>query len=109
MLSGVLCFRRPPPSGPIVSNFLGGIKRGRNVTGALYGARINDGVVTDLETPSYYPRAIPVTESKYTTIYTFCNDDDDNGNEDDDQAGKPSTVIERSLFVYGNQSVSPRR
>lgn len=52
MLSGVLCFRRPPPSGPIVSNFLGGIKRGRNVTGASYGARTNDDVVTDLETPS---------------------------------------------------------
>ena len=86
-MSGVLCFRRPPPSGPIVSNFLGGIKRGRNVTGALYGARINDGIVTDLETPrrailllTCYTR---VTESKYTTIYTFYNDD--NGNEDDDR------------------------
>jgi len=86
MLSGVLCFRRPLPSGPTVSNFLGGIKRRRNVTGALYGVRINDGIVTDLETPrraillpTCYTR---VTESKYTTIYTFCNDD--NGNEDDD-------------------------
>lgn len=56
-MSGVLCFRRPPPSGPIVSNFLGGIKRGRNVTGASYGARTNDGIVTDLETPPRRPAA----------------------------------------------------
>lgn len=32
------------------SNFSDGIKRGRNVTGASYGAQTNDGVVTDLKT-----------------------------------------------------------
>lgn len=39
------------PSEPTVSNFSDGIKRGRNVTGASYGAGTNDGVVTDLRMP----------------------------------------------------------
>jgi len=43
--------RPDSPSGPTVSNFSDGIKRGRNVTGASYGAGTNDGVVTDLRMP----------------------------------------------------------
>lgn len=78
-MSEVLCFRRPPASGPIVSNFLGGIKRGRNVTGASYGARTNDGIVTDLETPSCCrgTHVLHPSPRANTRRYTFCDDDDD--------------------------------
>lgn len=105
MLSGVLCFRRPPPSGPIVSNFLDGIKRGRNVTGASYGARTNDGIVTDLDTLSR--RLAPMCCTlRREQIHgdAFCD-----GEDDEERTGPCSTAIERSLFVYGDQSVPPRR
>lgn len=79
------------------------------MTGASYGARTNDGVVTDLATPSWlastcYTRHreqihgdIPSATTRTTKTTTTRRKPYD------------PTVIERSLFVYGNQSVSPGR
>lgn len=132
MLSGVLCFcprlrrfllflRRHHRPGPQFSNFSDGIKRGRNVTGASYGARTNDGVVTDLKTPllpalpalTALPRMLAClpdwlarwfSTCELCTLQQILNDIPSATTPQREPRGSP--LIERSLFVYGDQRVS---